>query len=66
MPLTSPRRRFCLRSPGGFLAGSTPIAAVPTPEDAVHFVDLHSARGRAQLLTELGWSDLRIVEVLVP
>lgn len=66
-PTTPPRRRrrFCIRVAGGFLAGSSPIAPVPSPEDAVHFVDIHSARTRALLLHELGWRDLRVVEVLV-
>lgn len=66
-PTTPPRRRrFCLRSGAGFLTDTLPISAAPTPEDAVHFVTLACARSRALALHDLGWRDLRIVEVLLP
>ena len=64
----SPRHRFTIRAEGGYLAacggvGGPPVAVVPDHRDAVHFVDFHIAAIRARLMTELGWSDLRIVEV---
>lgn len=67
-PGRSPRHRFTIRADGGFLAacggvGGPPVAVVPNHLEAVHFVDLHTAATRARLMTELGWSNLRIVEV---
>lgn len=70
-PARSLRPRFTIRADGGFLAacagiGGPPVATVPDASDAVHFVDLQTARTRAQLMTEVGWTNLRIVEVLIP
>jgi hypothetical protein len=39
---------------------------VPNPADAVHFVDFDAALHRAHLMTEVGWQNLRVVEILVP
>lgn len=36
---------------------------VPDYRNAVHFVDFHIASIRARLMSELGWRNLRIVEV---
>ena len=68
LPGLSHRRRFTIRGEGGFLAacggvGGPPVAVVPDYHDAVHFVDFHVAALRARLMTELGWANLRIVEV---
>lgn len=70
-PAPSPRHRFTIRAEAGFLAacpgiGGPPVEVVPDLNRAVHFVDLDSALRRARLMTELGWDNLRIVEVLVP
>lgn len=64
-------RRFIIRSASGFLAAGDgpnclPVTAVPDHRDAVHFVDFDAACTRARSLTELGWLDLRIVEVFLP
>lgn len=64
----SPRHRFTIRADGGFLAacggaGGPPVAVVADHRLAVHFVDFHVAAIRARLMTELGWTNLRIVEV---
>jgi hypothetical protein len=42
------------------------VRVVPCATAAVHFVDFDTARIRAHLMTEVGWTNLRIVEVLVP
>lgn len=65
------RPRFTIRADAGFLAacggiGGPPVTTVTNATDAVHFVDLHAARTRALLMHEVGWTNLRIVEVLVP
>jgi len=65
------RPRFTIRADAGFLAacggiGGPPVTTVANATDAVHFVDLHTARTRALLMHEVGWTNLRIVEVLVP
>ena len=70
-PALSPRHRFTIRADGGFLAacpglGGPPVTVVPHPGDAVHFVDFDSAVHRAHLMTEVGWQNLRVVEILVP
>ena len=62
------RRRFTIRADGGFLAAcggvaGTPVEVVPDYRNAVHFVDFHIASIRARLMSELGWRNLRIVEV---
>lgn len=36
---------------------------VPDFHDAVLFVDFYTAATRGHLMTELGWPDLRVVEV---
>jgi hypothetical protein len=36
---------------------------VPDFHDAVLFVDFHTAALRGHLMTELGWPNLRVVEV---
>ena len=69
-PGPSPRHRFTLRAEGGFLAATPglsgpPVAMVPNPADAVHFVDFDAALHRAHLMTEVGWQNLRVVEILV-
>lgn len=66
--LTTPlrRRRYCLRAGAGFLTDTLPITPVHSPEDAVHFVAIATARARAVQLHELGWRDLRVVEILLP
>jgi hypothetical protein len=65
------RPRFTIRAENGFLAaspgiGGPPVATVSDASQAVHFVDLHEARSRALLMHEVGWTNLRIVEILVP
>lgn len=70
-PAPSLRPRFTIRTDTGFLAtcagiGGPPVAVVPNPLDAVHFVDFDTAHTRAHLMTEVGWINLRIVEVLIP
>ena len=70
-PAPSPRHRFTLRADDGFLAATPglsgpPVTVVPNPADAVHFVDFDAALNRAHLMTEVGWQNLRIVEILVP
>lgn len=70
-PAALPRPRFTIRADGGFLAtcdgvGKPPVAVVPNPLDAVHFVDFDAAYNRAHLMTEVGWTNLRVVEVLIP
>jgi hypothetical protein len=60
------RRRYCLRAGAGFLTDTLPITPVHSPEDAVHFVAIATARARAVQLHELGWRDLRVVEILIP
>ncbi|MEB3209293.1 MAG: hypothetical protein VKK63_10310 [Synechococcus sp.] len=42
------------------------MTTVTNASDAVLFVDFDTACTRAQLMTEIGWTNLRIVEVLVP
>lgn len=39
---------------------------VSDPRLATLFVDLDTALTRARLFTELGWRDLRVIEVQVP
>lgn len=70
-PARSLRPRFTIRANSGFLAacagiGGPPVATVANPTEAVLFVDFDTALIRAQLMHEIGWTDLRIVEVLVP
>jgi hypothetical protein len=65
------RPRFTIRAEAGFLAacagiGGPPVTVVPDARDAVHFVDLDTAFTRAHLMTEVGWTGLRVVEVLLP
>jgi len=60
-----------LRTDNGFLSAShaiegPPVTVVPTPENATRFVDLISAVRRAQAFTELGWRNLRIIELRMP
>lgn len=67
-PAHSPRHRFTIRADGGFLAacagiGGTPIEVVRDHRSAVHFVDFQAAWNRACLMTEVGWTNLRVVEV---
>jgi len=62
------RHRFTIRADGGFLAacggvGGPPVEVVPDYRNAVHFVDFHIASIRARLMSELGWRNLRVVEV---
>lgn len=62
------RHRFTIRADGGFLAacggiGGPPVEVVPDYRNAVHFVDFQIAAIRARLMSELGWRNLRIVEV---
>lgn len=70
-PARSLRPRFTIRADGGYLTacagiGGPPVALVNDATKAVHFVDFDSALIRAHLMTEVGWTNLRIVEVLVP
>ena len=63
--------RFTIRADGGFLSacdgiGGPPVALVPNPAEAVHFVDPDTAVIRAQLMLEVGWTNLRVVEILLP
>jgi hypothetical protein len=65
------RPRFTLRAENGFLAAcpglrGSAITTVDDVYDAVHFVDFDAACHRAHLMTEVGWTNLRIVEILVP
>lgn len=65
------RPRFTIRADGGFLAacaglGGPPVRTVADASQAVHFVDHDSACTRARLMSEVGWTNLRIVEILVP
>jgi hypothetical protein len=65
------RPRFTIRSDHGFLAacggiGGPAVTTVADPAQAVHFVDFDTACTRAHLMTEVGWSNLRVVEVLIP
>ena len=39
---------------------------IPTPDGATKFVDLITAVRRARALTELGWRNLRVVELRSP
>lgn len=68
LPARSPRRRFTLRADDGFLAAwyglaGPAVTVVPDFHDAVLFVDFHTAALRGHLMTELGWPNLRVVEV---
>ena len=70
-PEPSPRHRFTIRADGGFLSacggiGGPPVALVPNPAEAVHFVDPDTAANRARLMLEVGWTNLRVVEILLP
>jgi hypothetical protein len=70
-PEPSPRHRFTIRADGGFLSacdgiGGPPVALVPNPAEAVHFVDPDTAVIRARLMLEVGWTNLRVVEILLP
>jgi hypothetical protein len=70
-PAPSPRHRFTIRADGGFLSacdgiGGPPVALVPNPAEAVHFVDPDIAANRARLMLEVGWTNLRVVEILLP
>lgn len=70
-PELSPRHRFTIRADGGFLSacdgiGGPPVALVPNPGEAVHFVDPETAANRARLMLEVGWTNLRVVEILLP
>lgn len=65
------KSRYLLRAENGFLSAShtiegPPIVIVPTPENATRFVDLISAVRRARAFTELGWRNLRIIELRMP
>lgn len=62
------RHRFTIRAEDGFLAacpgiGGPPVAVVADHRQAVHFVDFQTACTRARLMTEIGWRNLRVVEV---
>ena len=64
-------RRFVIRANAGFLAvcagiGGQPVDLVANALDAVRFVDLDTAAHRARMLTRLGWTDLRLIEISVP
>lgn len=66
-----PKSRYLLRAENGFLSAShaiegPPVVVVPTPENATRFIDLISAVRRARAFTELGWRNLRIIELCVP
>lgn len=70
-PARSLRPRFTIRAEHGFLAacagiGGPPVHTVTNPTEAVHFVDFDAACTRAHLMTEVGWRNLRVVEVLLP
>ena len=71
-PQTPTKTRFLLRADHGFLAATTeraagpPIQLTPIPEAATTFVDPHTAHQRARMLTALGWSNLRVVELRLP
>jgi hypothetical protein len=39
------------------------VEVVSDHRNAVHFVDFHIAALRARLMSELGWRNLRVVEV---
>lgn len=65
------RPRFTIRAEGGFLAacagiGGPPVTTVANVSEAVLFVDADEALRRARLMTEVGWHNLRVVEILVP
>lgn len=70
-PPALPTSRFLLRADRGFLAAShssdgPPIRVIPTSDGATKFVDLITAVRRARALTELGWRNLRVVELRSP
>jgi hypothetical protein len=43
-----------------------PVRLVASPEHAFHFVELFTAVRRGRALLELGWRDLRVIEVILP
>ena len=58
--------RYAIRSNSGYLAAQVPIAMVTDPTAASRFVDIDTARKRAQSLAKLGWPNLHIVALRVP
>lgn len=58
--------RYAIRSADGYLAAQIPIAVVSNSTAASRFVDMDTARRKAQALIELGWSNLHIVAMRVP
>jgi hypothetical protein len=74
---TIPRKRFVLRCDGYrgsvrvFLGPNhdptgQPIRLVSSPEAAFHFVELLTAVRRGRALLQLGWRDLRVIEICLP
>lgn len=64
------RHRFTIRADNGFLAacagiGGPPVEVVPDHRQAVHFVDFQAAWVRTRLMTEVGWPNLRVIEVVL-
>ena len=62
------RHRFILRADGGFLRASHELAGPPITTthnavEATRFVDCTTAARRGAALEQLGWRNLRVVEV---
>ena len=71
LPAQTLRSRFLLRAEKGYLYAShkpegPPIEVCANPEFATRFVDHTTAVRRAFALQQLGWRNLRIVELRLP